>query len=294
MSSSGINQLGGNYVNGRPLALDTRKEIIRLAKQGGVRPCDISRQLRVSHGCVSKILTRFEETGDIKPGVIGGSKPKVATPEVVNKITEYKHANPTMFAWEIRQQLIDDRVCLKDNVPSVSSINRIVRSYSAVILKNNPNLIEQASRASALSTTVEELPSDRKRRKNKQEQEENERVKKIKLKQEPTLASEFVFRQNSPSFPDSMDEQNSTTSTSPYADRDSSSQLGRGPTKSDLSEFPVGFSSIYKSNSATSSDPTAAVGETSLLYFTDQGYTNYLGWEDLNHADSKMYAEQLY
>ncbi len=65
-----------------------------------------------------------------------------------------------------------------------------------------------------------------------------------------------------------MDEQNSTTSTSPYADRDSSSQLGRGPTKSDLSEFPVGFSSIYKSNSATSSDPTVAVGETSLLYFT--------------------------
>ncbi|CBY24200.1 unnamed protein product [Oikopleura dioica] len=169
---------------------------------------------------------------------------------------------------------------MNEFIDDVSFRNILVESY--------------ASRASALSTTVEELPSDRKRRKNKQEQEENERVKKIKLKQEPTLASEFVFRQNSPSFPDSMDEQNSTTSTSPYADRDSSSQLGRGPTKSDLSEFPVGFSSIYKSNSATSSDPTVAVGETSLLYFTDQGYTNYLGWEDLNHADSKMYAEQLY
>ena len=59
MSSGGINQLGGAYVNGRPLALSTRKEIVRLAKQGGIRPCDISRQLRVSHGCVSKILTRY-------------------------------------------------------------------------------------------------------------------------------------------------------------------------------------------------------------------------------------------
>ena len=45
----------------------------------GVRPCDISRQLLVSHGCVSKILTRFYETGSVKPGSIGGTKPKVSS-----------------------------------------------------------------------------------------------------------------------------------------------------------------------------------------------------------------------
>lgn len=44
-----------------------RNRIVELAKQG-VRPCDISRQLRVSHGCVSKILGRFHETGSIRPG----------------------------------------------------------------------------------------------------------------------------------------------------------------------------------------------------------------------------------
>ncbi|XP_032869764.1 paired box protein Pax-8-like isoform X2 [Amblyraja radiata] len=123
----GINQLGGMFVNGRPLPDVVRQRIVDLAHQG-VRPCDISRQLRVSHGCVSKILGRYYETGSIMPGVIGGSKPKVATPTVVEKIAEYKRQNPTMFAWEIRDRLLAEGVCNNDTVPSVSSINRIIRT----------------------------------------------------------------------------------------------------------------------------------------------------------------------
>eukprot|EP00061_Rhincodon_typus_P003825 g21059.t1 len=65
----------------------------------------------------------YYETGSIMPGVIGGSKPKVATPTVVQKIAEYKRQNPTMFAWEIRDRLLADGVCNNDTVPSVSSIN---------------------------------------------------------------------------------------------------------------------------------------------------------------------------
>ncbi|XP_052447665.1 paired box protein Pax-8 isoform X5 [Carassius gibelio] len=123
----GLNQLGGMFVNGRPLPEVIRQRIVDMAHQG-VRPCDISRQLRVSHGCVSKILGRYYETGSIKPGVIGGSKPKVATPKVVEKIAEYKRQNPTMFAWEIRDRLLAEGVCDGDTVPSVSSINRIIRT----------------------------------------------------------------------------------------------------------------------------------------------------------------------
>ena len=67
---------------------------------------------------------RYYETGNYKAGVIGGSKPKVATPPVVDAISKYKKENPTMFAWEIRDRLLTEGVCNQENVPSVSSINR--------------------------------------------------------------------------------------------------------------------------------------------------------------------------
>ncbi|XP_047122201.1 paired box protein Pax-6-like [Schistocerca piceifrons] len=127
---SGINQLGGVYVNGRPLPDSTRQKIVELA-HSGARPCDISRILQVSNGCVSKILGRYYETGSIKPRAIGGSKPRVATSNVVNKIAEYKRECPSIFAWEIRDRLLSEGVCTNDNIPSVSSINRVLRNLAA-------------------------------------------------------------------------------------------------------------------------------------------------------------------
>ncbi|XP_008556412.1 protein gooseberry isoform X2 [Microplitis demolitor] len=121
-----VNQLGGVFINGRPLPHHIRIKIVQMAA-AGVRPCVISRQLRVSHGCVSKILNRYQETGSVKPGVIGGSKPRVATPEVEARIEDLKRQKPGIFSWEIRDQLIKDGVCDKTSAPSVSSISRLLR-----------------------------------------------------------------------------------------------------------------------------------------------------------------------
>ena len=41
-----VNQLGGVFINGRPLDDDVRREIVEMARQG-IRPCVISRQVNL-------------------------------------------------------------------------------------------------------------------------------------------------------------------------------------------------------------------------------------------------------
>ena len=112
-----------------------RQKIVEMAHQGS-RPCEISRLLQVSNGCVSKILSRYYETGSIKPRAIGGSKPRVATPQIVESIRKFKNENPSIFAWEIRERLLKSKICNHDNMPSVN-INFLFFRF----LSNNEYLI---------------------------------------------------------------------------------------------------------------------------------------------------------
>uniref|UniRef100_A0A671W6H2 Paired box 7a n=1 Tax=Sparus aurata TaxID=8175 RepID=A0A671W6H2_SPAAU len=152
-----VNQLGGVFINGRPLPNHIRHKIVEMAHHG-IRPCVISRQLRVSHGCVSKILCRYQETGSIRPGAIGGSKPRqVATPDVEKRIEEYKRENPGMFSWEIRDKLLKDGVCDRSTVPSgeASSGNR---TDDGSDVDSEPDLpLKRKQRRSRTTFTAEQL-----------------------------------------------------------------------------------------------------------------------------------------
>ncbi|KAL1435763.1 hypothetical protein MTO96_010548 [Rhipicephalus appendiculatus] len=132
----------------------------------GVRPCDISRQLLVSHGCVSKILTRFYETGSIKPGSIGGSKPKVSNPQVMRRMLRYKNdTGPS--GWDMRQfdsnepdseDDLEDQDSADEQVPSrrrTSGGSKGVTSYSIEeILKKPGDAPSGRSRASYRRTAA--------------------------------------------------------------------------------------------------------------------------------------------
>ena len=119
-----------------------------------VVPCSL-----VSFTCAAfchSLPCRFYETGSIKPGVIGGSKPKVATPKVVSKIEDYKQENPSIFAWEIRDRLLQETVCDKSNVPSVSSINRIVRTRA----QQRQKALHDKATAGFVNSQIPLIPTD--------------------------------------------------------------------------------------------------------------------------------------
>ncbi len=59
--------------------------------------------------------------------MIGGTKPKLATPDIEKRVDTYKSENPGVFSWEVRDRLIKEGICDKNTVPSVSAISRLLR-----------------------------------------------------------------------------------------------------------------------------------------------------------------------
>jgi len=139
-----LNQLGGAYINGKPLPKEIRNEILALALQG-FRPCDISRRLRITHGCISKLLSKYRTTGSIQAGGESAGRPRVITPRIAQRIMEYRKEQPGLFSWEIRDRLVQENLCSKESPPSLSSISRLLKNKhnldtaQGIIRKRNSN-----------------------------------------------------------------------------------------------------------------------------------------------------------
>lgn len=60
-----------------------------------------------------------------------------------------KEENPSLFAWEIRDVLLKERICDEQSAPSVSSINRILRNATSMSGTSDSNRsLQQLNQAS--------------------------------------------------------------------------------------------------------------------------------------------------
>ena len=175
-----MNQLGGAYVNGKPLPKEIRLQIISLALQG-LRPCDISRRLRITHGCISKLLSKYRKTGSIQPGGEGVGRPRVISPLIAQKIKQLANQQPGLYSWEIRDRLVQENICNRENVPSLSSISRLLKrkgiqeiasersqqtcsnSYTIASILNLPSNDESSSLISSSVSSFSSLNSSEER-----------------------------------------------------------------------------------------------------------------------------------
>ncbi|CAI2350899.1 unnamed protein product [Caenorhabditis sp. 36 PRJEB53466] len=68
MKSSNVvpsrNRYGRPYISGRPLLTCDRQKIVECYKKG-MKKIHIAKQLGITHSCVSKVLRRYAETGEI-------------------------------------------------------------------------------------------------------------------------------------------------------------------------------------------------------------------------------------
>lgn len=113
-------------MNGKPLPNTVRQRIIEMAELG-IRPCDISRQLKVSHGCISKLLSKYNDTGSFEPGRAKRKTSRDVSSEVKNKIEEYRRTAPGIFSWEVKEKLVADGWCTKESLPPLTVISRLLR-----------------------------------------------------------------------------------------------------------------------------------------------------------------------
>ena len=154
-------------MNGKPLPNSVRQKIIEMAELG-IRPCDISRQLKVSHGCISKLLSKYNDTGSFEPGRAKRKTSRDVSSEVKNKIEEYRQTAPGIFSWEVKEKLVADGMCTKESLPPLTVISRLLRRAKSTgsaleMSEAEPSDVESdtSSSNSGESTTAKPRPKRR-------------------------------------------------------------------------------------------------------------------------------------
>ena len=94
----------------------------------GSRQSEIATEVKLSHQVISKIINNFIEEGTILPGKPGAKERSVASPQVVEFVEYIKTNKPSTYAVELQADLIEHGICTEEDVPSRTTISRILHS----------------------------------------------------------------------------------------------------------------------------------------------------------------------
>ena len=110
---------------GKPLPDIVRHQVVRLHLQGRSQR-SIATVLDISKSTVGNIVSNYSETGEenrpLSQKCRGRERQKLDV-ETMKAIELYKIAKPSIYAKEIRSKLVEDNVCVYQNLPSIRYIN---------------------------------------------------------------------------------------------------------------------------------------------------------------------------
>ena len=118
-----VNSLGGIFQPGRSIPLHVRNRITDLFAEGQTYS-EISHETKVNISTIKRIIVQCANTGSFSPNKSSGRKRSIHTNEIIQFIEFLKFFRPSIYAEEIRREIMALGVI---NIPAVTTINVIKR-----------------------------------------------------------------------------------------------------------------------------------------------------------------------
>ena len=111
---------------GRALPYNIRKDIVDLWLNNK-RPNEIASEFKLPPRTIHNIIEKFIDTdGNLELSKAGKFR-SAWTDDVITYIEYTKKTKPSTYAAEIQRGLEENNICLPENIPSTSSISRVLR-----------------------------------------------------------------------------------------------------------------------------------------------------------------------
>ena len=151
---------------GKAIPDEVRNDIVeRYSRNESVT--NIARQVNISYKSVSNIVDLWIETGSVEPRnkrAVPTRARNARTDDIISFMEYLKRKQPSIYGKEIQQQLLNNNVCLPENIPSLSSIGRILTrdlgySYKQIetiaCKTERPDIIEKLEEYVAIVSGIE-------------------------------------------------------------------------------------------------------------------------------------------